>query len=60
MFYGRLEAITDLITFEADSAKQLRQELEAAVDDYLETCQQVGKTPDNYQKVAFSNISDYF
>lgn len=54
VFHGRIEAITDLVTFEADSAKQLRQEFEAAVDDYLETCQQVGKTLDKTFKGVFN------
>jgi predicted HicB family RNase H-like nuclease len=46
IFYGKIEAINDLITFEADSAKQLRIEFEQAVDSYLEFCASVGKTPD--------------
>lgn len=54
VFHGRIEAITDLVTLEADSAKQLRQEFEAVVDDYLETCQQVGKTPDKTFKGGFN------
>lgn len=54
VFHGRIEAVADLVTFEADSAKQLRQEFEAAVDDYLATCQQVGKTPDKTFKGMFN------
>ncbi|HEX8350055.1 MAG TPA: type II toxin-antitoxin system HicB family antitoxin, partial [Hymenobacter sp.] len=45
VFYGRIEA---------DSAKQLRQEFEAAVDDYLAFCEEVGKTPDK----AFKGVSN--
>lgn len=54
VFHGRIEAIADLVTFEAESAKQLRPEFEAAVDDYLETCQQAGKTPDKTFKGVFN------
>lgn len=54
VFHGRIEAVADLVTFEADSAKQLRQEFEAAVDDYLATCQQVGKAPDKTFKGVFN------
>ena len=42
---GKLLFIDDLVTYEADSPKRLQAEFEAAVDDYLETCQQVGKDP---------------
>jgi predicted HicB family RNase H-like nuclease len=45
VFHGNIEAITDLVTFEADSAKQLRPEFEQAVDDYLAMCAAVGKVP---------------
>lgn len=54
VFHGRIEAIADLVTFEADSAKQLRLEFEAAVDDYLDTCEQIGKTPDKTFKGVFN------
>ena len=54
VFHGKIEAVTDLITFEADSAKQLRQEFEAAVDDYLVFCEEVGKSPDKTFKGVFN------
>lgn len=54
VFYGKIEAINDLVTFEADEAKQLKHEFEAAVDDYLEFCQEEGKTPDKTFKGQFN------
>lgn len=42
---GKLLFIDDLVTYQAESAKQLQVEFEAAVDDYLETCRLVGKAP---------------
>lgn len=54
VFYGKIEAVTDLVTFEADSAKQLRQEFETAVDDYLAFCAEVGKTPNKTFKGVFN------
>lgn len=42
---GKLLFIDDLVTYQADSPKQLQGEFEAAVDDYLETCRLVGKAP---------------
>jgi predicted HicB family RNase H-like nuclease len=54
VFYGKVEAINDLVTFEADNAKQLRHEFEAAVDDYLAFCQEEGKVPEKTFKGAFN------
>lgn len=46
VFFGRIVGIDDLITFEAEHAKDLRKEFKAAVDDYLQTCMELGKEPD--------------
>ena len=54
VFHGKIEAVTDLVTFEANSAKRLRQEFEAVVDDYLAFCGEVGKTPDKTFKGVFN------
>lgn len=43
--FGRVLFITDVVTFEAQSPKELLAEFEAAVDDYLETCAQLGREP---------------
>lgn len=44
--HGKIEFINDLVTFEAESPEELKREFEGAVDDYLETCEMVGKEPD--------------
>jgi len=46
IFYGKVEAIVDLVTYEGESAKELKAAFEEAVESYLETCAQVGKKPD--------------
>ena len=46
IFYGKIEAIVDLVTFEGETAKELKAAFEEAVESYLETCEQVGKKPD--------------
>lgn len=43
---GRLLGINDVIGFHADNVTELRIAFEEAVDDYLETCKAVGKSPD--------------
>lgn len=45
VFAGRLAGINDIITFESDNVKGLQAAFHEAVDDYLETCQQIGKDP---------------
>jgi len=41
--FGKILFINDLIMYSADSFPELKKEFQAAVEDYLETCQQVGK-----------------
>ena len=43
---GKLLGIGDLISFHADNVPELREAFEEAVDDYLETCEKVGKSPE--------------
>jgi len=49
---GKILFINDLVTYQAESPRQLQAEFEAAVDDYLETCKLVGKDPEK----AFSGV----
>ncbi len=46
VLYGSIQFIKDLVTYEAENLEQLRYEFELAVNDYLETCRQVGKEPE--------------
>ena len=46
IFVGRLLGIKDSITFHADNVAELRLAFEEAVEDYLETCQTIGKPPE--------------
>ncbi|MCX6272095.1 MAG: type II toxin-antitoxin system HicB family antitoxin [Bacteroidetes bacterium] len=45
VFYGKLEGTADLVTFEGASVDQLQSSFEEAVDDYLEICENTGKSP---------------
>jgi predicted HicB family RNase H-like nuclease len=42
---GKVLFITDLVTYETNSIALLQQEFESAIEDYLETCAQLGKEP---------------
>ena len=43
---GRLLGLRDVVGFHADDVAGLRAAFEEAVDDYIETCAKVGKTPE--------------
>jgi predicted HicB family RNase H-like nuclease len=51
---GKILFIDDLVTYKANSPSELVQEFQAAVDDYLETCTQLGKTPQKPCKGQFN------
>ena len=54
VFYGKVHGINDLITFEGQSVKELKNAFSEAVDDYLETCKELGKQPDKTFKGSFN------
>lgn len=43
---GRLLGIKDIVGFHADNVADLRVAFEESVDDYLEACAAIGKSPD--------------
>jgi len=43
---GKLLGIQDVIAFHADNITDLHRSFEDAVDDYLEACAKIGKTPE--------------
>jgi len=46
VLHGRALNTRDLISFEADSAREIRRAFEEAVDDYLAFCAERGEQPD--------------
>lgn len=54
VFYGKILGINDLISFEGASVKELKTSFEEAVEDYLETCALISKTPDKTYKGTFN------
>lgn len=51
---GKILLITDLVTYEASQISELQNEFEAAVDDYIETCAAIGRTPQRSLKGQFN------
>jgi len=54
VLFGKIECINDLVTYEANSLSELKAEFEDAVDDYIETCQAIGKSPDKPMSGTFN------
>ena len=54
IFYGRLEAIRDLVTYEGTDVKSLKKSFIEAVDDYLAFCAEQKKEPDKPFKGSFN------
>lgn len=44
-FVGHIVGINDIVGFHGESVTELRAAFEEAVDDYLESCAQVGRPP---------------
>lgn len=44
-FIGRIHGIRDTVTFEGESVSDLRTDFENAVNSYLKTCAEIGKSP---------------
>lgn len=54
VFYGKLEGVNDLISYEGSSVSELKSAFEEAVDDYLELCKLNGKEPEKVYKGSFN------
>lgn len=54
VLYGKIFGINDLVTFEAESVKELKMAFQKAVNDYVETCKEVGKEPEKVFKGVFN------
>jgi predicted HicB family RNase H-like nuclease len=46
VFYGRIEFIKALISYEGTDVASLRKAFQEAVDDYLQVCEEFGKKPE--------------
>ncbi len=43
IFYGKIEGVNDLITFEGKSVSEIKESFEEAVEDYIAICNTTGK-----------------
>lgn len=54
IFFGKIEAINDLIMFEGQSVQELKKAFHDAVDDYLAICKKMGREPNKTFKGSFN------
>lgn len=54
VFYGKLLGISDLVSFEGASVKELKEAFHEAVEDYLLTFAELGKDPEKTYKGSFN------
>ncbi|MBQ8281038.1 MAG: type II toxin-antitoxin system HicB family antitoxin [Lachnospiraceae bacterium] len=51
---GKIEGINDFVDFECENLCDVEKEFHAAVDSYLEFCEEVGKQPEKEYKGTFN------
>ena len=54
VFFGLIEGINDVISFEGTGIEDLKTAFHEAVEDYLDTCQRYGKKPQKAYKGSFN------
>ena len=54
VFHGKIIGINDLVNFEGTTVKELKKAFHEAVDDYLDTCKELGKEPEKTYKGSFN------
>jgi len=54
VFFGKIEGVEDLITFEGNSVLEVKGAFEEAVNDYIELCKECGKKFEKSYKGSFN------
>jgi len=54
VFCGKIIGINDLVSFEGDTVQELKKSFHESVDDYVETCKEIGKVPNKTYKGSFN------
>jgi predicted HicB family RNase H-like nuclease len=53
-FFGKIEGINDLVTFEGTTVDEIKNAFREAVDDYIDICKETGKPLQKSYKGSFS------
>ena len=54
VFFGKVQGIRSLISYEGTNAKELIDDFHGAVDDYLALCEEEGSAPETAYKGSFN------
>lgn len=54
VFYGMVEGINDLVSFEGKSVDELKDSFAEAIEDYIENCKSAGREPERTFKGSFN------
>ncbi len=54
IFFGKVQGIRSLISYEGTNASELIDDFHAAIDEYLFTCEKVGRKPEIAYKGSFN------
>lgn len=54
ILHGKIEGISDLVTFEGSSIEEIKKSFIEAVDDYIELCKEANKDPYRSFKGSFN------
>lgn len=54
VLHGKIQCVNDIVTYEAETPDGLKSAFEEAVIDYLDTCKQLGKSPDKPMSCSFN------
>lgn len=54
VFFGKVQGIRSLISYEGENAKELITDFHMAIDDYLQLCQERGTEPEKAYKGTFN------
>ncbi len=53
-FFGKIEGISDLVSFEGRDVDELKRAFEEAVEDYMDLCRKTGRPPRKSFKGSFN------
>jgi len=54
IFYGKIEGITDLVTFEGETVSELTEAFQYVVDEHIKDCEAENITPEKSFKGSFN------
>ena len=54
LLFGSVQFVNDILLYEAETLRELEQAFQNSVDEYLDTCEEIGKDPDKPYKGTFN------